>query len=337
MRRLTTLALLGTLPALSGIAAPVNAAAGDELYARPGQLVATQGTRLNFYCMGRGSPAVVFDSGWEDWAPVWAIVQPQVAKWTRACSYDRAGAGFSDAGAFPRTSVQIADELHNALHQAGVGGPYILVGHAFGGDNVRTFAVRYMPDVAGMVLVEADVGGPNEHRGDPARIAELRECRDAVAAGRSLPPLPTRSGSPPRSCAQQFFRGLPEAKWSAELNDKLLELAQTKVAMYDAYISEMEEMPRDEAYLEQNRRSFGSRPIRVLSTGYHGIHRIDPARPKSAEQQRYEDNVARAQARWLELSSNAKQLFTDKSSEYIPFDQPDFVIDAIHEVFAQSK
>ena len=337
MRHPTILALLCTLPVLSGMAATVNAAPGDERYARPGQLVATQGTRLNFYCMGTGSPAVVFDSGWEDWAPVWAIVQPQVAGWTRACSYDRAGAGFSAAGALPRTSVQIADELHTALHQAGVGGPYILVGHAFGGDNVRTFAVRYMPEVAGMVLVEADVGGADEHRGDPARIAELRECRAAVAGGRPLPPLPMHSGSPPRSCAQQFFRGLPEVMWSAGLNDKLLELAQTKVAMYDAYISEMEEMPRDEAYLEQNRRSFGSRPIRVLSTGYHGIHRIDPARPKSAEQQQYEDNVARAQARWLELSSNGRQLFTDKSSEYIPFDQPDFVIDAIHEVFAQSK
>lgn len=48
------------------------------------------------------------------------IVQPQVAKWTRACSYDRAGAGFSDAGPMARTSVRIADELHGALHNAGV-------------------------------------------------------------------------------------------------------------------------------------------------------------------------------------------------------------------------
>jgi len=111
-------------------------------------------------------------------------------------------------------------------------------------------------------------------------------------------------------------------------------LAQTKVALYDAFISEMEEMSTDEAYLEQHPRSLGSRPIRVLSTGYHGIHAIDPNRPKSAEQQRYEDEVARAQARWLALSSNAKQLFTTSSSEYIPFDQPDFVVDAVHQVYA---
>ena len=89
---------------LAGVA---SAAPGDDMYARPGKLVAASGTRLNLYCMGSGSPAVVFDSGWEDWAPVWTIVQPEVAKLTRACSYDRAGAGFSDAGAMPRTSVRV--------------------------------------------------------------------------------------------------------------------------------------------------------------------------------------------------------------------------------------
>jgi pimeloyl-ACP methyl ester carboxylesterase len=89
----------------------VEAAQGDEIYTKPGQPVEASGTHLNFYCSGSGSPAVVFDSGWEDWAPLWTIVQPEVARWTRACSYDRAGAGFSDPGRLPPTSVRIADEL----------------------------------------------------------------------------------------------------------------------------------------------------------------------------------------------------------------------------------
>jgi hypothetical protein len=202
---------------------------------------------------------------------------------------------------------------------------------------VRTFAQRYTVDVAGLVLVEADVGGAAEDRGNARHIASLRECRDAIAAGKALPALPTRPGQPARSCAQQFFRGLPEAMWSPELNAKLLELAQTKVAMYDAYISEMEQMPQDETYLQQHSRSLGSRPIRVLSTGNHGVHSLDPSRPPDPEHQRYEEEVAREQAKWLELSSNARQLFTDKSSEYIPFDQPSFVVDAIREVYSQSK
>jgi len=317
---------------LLGINGTAGAAPGDEIYTRPGTLVPADGTRLNLYCMGNGSPAVVFDSGWEDWAPVWTIVQPEVAKWTRACSYDRAGAGFSDPGPLPRTSVRIADELRSALHNGGIKGPYILVGHAFGGDNVRTFAARHPGEVAGLVLVEADVtSSPEERRGQARLIASLRECRDAIAAGKPLPALP---GRPARTCAQQFFRGLPEAMWSPELNAKLLELAQTKVAMYDAYISEMEQMPQDETYLEKHSRPLGSLPIRVLSTGNHGIHALDQAHALNAEQRKYEQEVAREQAGWLALSSNAKQLFTDKSSEYIPFDQPSFVVDAIHEVFA---
>src|SRR5215469_16657276 len=327
----------GWICLLCGIHAAVDAAPGDELYTRPGRLVEADGTRLNLYCTGNGSPAVVFDSGWEDWAPVWTIVQPEVAKWTRACSYDRAGAGLSDPGPLPRTSVRIADELHSALHHAGIKGPYILVGHAFGGDNVRTFAERYTSEVAGLVLVEADVGGPDEHRNDAGTIAALRDCRDAIAAGKPLPMLPARPGRPPRSCAQQFFRGLPEAMWSPQLNAKLLELAQTKLAMYDTYISEMEQMPQDEAYLAQHQRSLGARPLRVLSTGNHGVHFFDPTRPPDPARQKYQQNVEHTQAQWLELSSNARQLFTDQSSEYIPFDQPGFVVDAIRDVYSQSK
>jgi pimeloyl-ACP methyl ester carboxylesterase len=336
MRTLAVAVSIGLFLRLQSVA---PAAPGDEIYARPGQLVSAQGTRLNFYCMGTGSPAVVFDSGWGDWAPVWTIVQPEVAKRTRACSYDRAGAGFSDPGPLPRTSVRIAAELRAALHNAGIQGPYILVGNAFGGDNVRTFAARYPAEVAGLVLVEADiVSSPEERRGHAKLIASMRECRDAIAAGKSLPQLPARAADPARSCAQEFFfRGLPERMWSPELNAKLLELVQTKVAIYDTYISEMEQMPVDEAYLEHHGRSLGSRPIRVLSTGKHGVHSLDPTRPLDLEQQKYQQEVAREQARWLELSSNAKQLFSDKSSEYIPFDQPSFVVDAIREVYTQSK
>src|SRR5438105_13045061 len=115
--------LMTNVVAASGRSAPV-----DIVYARPGRLVDAGGFRLNLYCMGSGSPTVVFDSGWEDWAPAWSKVQPEIAKFTRACSYDRAGVGFSDAGPMPRTSVRIAEELHSALHNAGIPGPYILVG-----------------------------------------------------------------------------------------------------------------------------------------------------------------------------------------------------------------
>jgi pimeloyl-ACP methyl ester carboxylesterase len=317
----------------SGGSSPV-----DILYAHPGQLVSVNGFRLNLNCMGGGSPTVVFDSGFLDWAPAWSTVQPQIAKWTRACSYDRAGAGFSDPGPMPRTSVRIAEELHSALHRAGIAGPYILVGAAFGGDNVRTFADLHMREVAGLVLVDADATDlePTEmqeqdRRGRGGFVSQLRDCRNAIAEHKPLPALGSGPGDLQKTCAQQFFRGLPEAEWSPELNAKLLEIAQTKVAMYDAYASEMEQMTQDEAYLQQHRRSFGSRPIRVLTSGNHGVPAGAPDRVK------YEHEITQAQARWLALSSNSKQIFAHHSSEYIQFDDPETVIGAVRDVYDQAR
>ncbi len=70
-------------------------------------------------------------------------------------SYDRAGYAWSEPGPFPRTGRQIAYELHTALHNAGIKGPYIMVGQSYGGFLVRYFARYYRKEVAGLVLVDA--------------------------------------------------------------------------------------------------------------------------------------------------------------------------------------
>jgi pimeloyl-ACP methyl ester carboxylesterase len=239
----------------------------------------------------------------------------------------------------PRTSLRIAEELRNALHRADIAGPFILVGHAFGGDNVRTFADLYMPEVAGLVLIDADATDlepkamqEEDRRGRGKFVSQLRDCRDAIAENRPLPALGSGTEESQRTCAQQFFfRGLPEPEWSEELNVKMLEIAQTKIAMYDAYASEMEQMTLDEIYLQQHRRSFGSRPIRVLTSGSHGV----PAGER--EHAKYECAVTKAQARWLALSSNSKQILTHTNSEYIQFDDPEAVISAIRDVYDQAR
>jgi len=333
-------ALISTVSVSGQQVASSGKSPADIVYAQPGQLVDAGGFRLNLYCMGSGSPTVVFDSGWEDWAPAWSTVQPRIAKWTRACSYDRAGAGFSDPGPMPRTSVRIAGELRTALHRAGIPGPYILVGNAFGGDNVRTFADLYMDEVAGLVLDDPDPDDlepkamqEETHRGHAGLPSDLRDCRNAIAEHKPLPALRSRPGQPQHTCAQQFFRGLPEAEWSPELNAKVLQIAQTKVVMYDADASEMEQTAADEAYLQQHRRSFGSRPIRVLTSGNHGVGHLEEKPPDTPKHLKYEQETTLAQARCLTLSSNSKQIFTHNSSEYIQFDEPETLINAVREVY----
>src|SRR3712207_1932610 len=95
------------------------------------------------------------DSGLGGTVLDWQLVQPELAKSMRVCTYDRAGMGWSSPGAQPRTSEQIARELHTLLGKAGVRGPYVLVGHSFGGTNMQVYASQYPEEVAGMVLVDS--------------------------------------------------------------------------------------------------------------------------------------------------------------------------------------
>jgi pimeloyl-ACP methyl ester carboxylesterase len=322
------------------------AAPADSVYATPGRIVtADDGARLNLYCLGEGSPTVVFDAGHQGWAPAWAIVQPKVAQWTRACAYDRSGFGFSDAGPRPRTSARIAEELHSALRNAGVNGPYILVGHRLGGFNMRAFAYDFMPDVAGLVLLDTDVGDTapadlleGEPRVFSQQAVELRVCRDAVAKIDPAAEDPAPPGPPGLACDQRFFRGFPEAAWSADLNAALLRAVRTRVALYDEDIDELLEIPGDEGYLREHRRSMGSRPLRILTL--HPHYSDDASTPSALhfDHLRREEEYAAAQAQLLALSSNAKQIFVYKTKKaYIQFDEPEVVVDAIREAYDQSR
>lgn len=112
------------------------------------------GRKLNLFCMGSGGPTVLFDSGLSDWSSIWALVQPAVAKRMQACSYDRAGMGYSDPSETPRTPIAIVEDMHALVHAAKLPTPLLLVGHSLGGFNMKLYAAIYPEDVAGMVLVD---------------------------------------------------------------------------------------------------------------------------------------------------------------------------------------
>ncbi len=120
-----------------------------------GRLINVGGLKMHIDCTGQGSPAVILESGLGDSYVSWRKVQPQVSKFTRVCSYDRAGIGFSDSSSQPRTSKVIAGELHALLRAADLAPAYVLVGHSMGGFDVRVFAGLYRSEVAGMVLVDS--------------------------------------------------------------------------------------------------------------------------------------------------------------------------------------
>lgn len=127
----------------------------ERNYQPPGKLIDVGGYRLHLNCIGEGTPTIVMDAGLDGDSLDWSGVQPEVAKFSRVCTYDRAGIGWSETGISPRTSQQIVTELHTLLSNAGVQAPFVLVGHSLAGINVQLYASQYPDEVAGMILVDS--------------------------------------------------------------------------------------------------------------------------------------------------------------------------------------
>ncbi len=137
----------------------------------PGRLIDIGPCRLHLNEQGIGSPTVILESGIAATSLSWALVQPKIAEFTRVCSYDRAGLGWSEKCAAPRTVQESVTELHALLSSAQVPPPYILVGHSFGGLLIRAYANLRADEVAGLVFVDpvsldywADCGLNEKHR-----------------------------------------------------------------------------------------------------------------------------------------------------------------------------
>jgi pimeloyl-ACP methyl ester carboxylesterase len=135
----------------------------------PGRLVDVGAYRLHLRCEGQGSPTVVLESGSGMTSNEWTLVQPDVTKFTRVCSYDRAGLGWSESGP-PADPVEL---LHALLRKGEVPGPYAIVGHSYGSGLVLRFAYRFPNEVKGMVLTAASY--PDE---EVRQIADDRSKQD---------------------------------------------------------------------------------------------------------------------------------------------------------------
>jgi len=309
-----SLVLLVVLLATAGfIYENISEARDRRFNPMPGQLIDVGGHGMHINCTGQGSPIVILDSGLGDSYISWHKVQPQIAQFTRVCSYDRAGLGYSDPSPRPRTSKVMAEELHALLHNAGIVPPYILAGHSMGGYNVRLFASLSRSEVAGMVLLDAS--HPEQQKRFPQALNDLDKTwlREQEFLEFSMPfGIPRLLG----------FCGKDAEVRAADCN---FHSAQEGFA-------ELRAFPESAAQTATT-GALGDIPLAVLS---HDPDRPEPdlpedlLKPTNEAWQQMQDELAH-------LSTRSTHVIANNSGHYIQLDRPDLVIEAVHKVVDEAR
>jgi pimeloyl-ACP methyl ester carboxylesterase len=318
----------GLLTTASVCAGVVYQAIGTRKDARRfpqrGRLVQAGPVKLNIDCCGEGQPTVILESAGGVPARGWAKVQPEVAKFTRVCSYDRAGYGWSEPGPQPRTVEQEARELKLLLQAAGEVGPYIMVGHSQGGFNCQAFAHLYPDDVIGVVLVDAS---------HPDTIQRTAEVLSNPERDRLLADV-KHFQSPWFKTSQVWLARLGISRLLAPAPDELSREINYLVMRRKGIEAFADELAVDDTSAAQIKAAgtLGDIPLIVLTAGKSnaGKHGFASEIDNKAAQHLWVEGI---QAELAKLSSRGKQIILPYNDHMIPMDRPEAVVAAIRDVW----
>jgi len=277
-----------------------------------GKLIDVGGYKVHLYCTGAGSPTVVIVGA--GFSFDWGLVQPEAAKFTQVCSYDHSGSAWSDDGPADSCALRVR-EIHEALKNAGIKGPYVLVGHSLGAVVARLYAGQYPDDVAGLVFVDH-------------AFAMINRRPPPGSAAAAPPPMPP----PPPDAAKIVIRMEDDANFSKlSARDRELHLWGTTQTHAKASSTGnpldwlLDCVGQADAIIKDQTQPLGNKPLVDVSAGLTP-QLVLPAPEKWRA--KYEE----LQTKLLSLSGNSKRLVAENSGHFIIIDRPDVIIDAISQV-----
>ena len=329
------LASLACLASAGAGSAPPSADPLLSIYAKP-QMFATlsDGRKLHVRCMGRGSPTVILTAGQGDWSLTWRRVQPAIARMTRVCAWDRAGAGFSDPSREPQDVRHTTRDLERLLAARSIRPPYILAGHSVGSFESLYFAFRHPGRVSGILLI--DPSSPFQYRrfraaapdagtvvedADLEELATLENCVTA-AKGRTF-----RANS----AAWHDCVDTPPPDYPLDLRAAILRM-ERNVSAARTLVSLMSNFERSSAQLDAAKRSLGNMPLLVLTAGM-GI--VPPL--ENGSDGRIEAEWARMHQELSALSTAGQQRLVPGAGHFIHVERPELVVEALGRLIATSR
>lgn len=321
----------GWLYQVSGIAA-------DKLrFPPPGRLLDIGARRLHLVDRGSGGPAVILEAGIAASCLNWTSLQTELARFTRACSYDRASLGWSDPADSPRTISRAVEDLQALLTAAQIPPPFVLVGHSFGGMLVRCYAIRYPDRVTGLVLVDPLVASEWQHPTEEqwktlrrgarlarrgallARFGVVRLTLALLAGGaRRVPQLVARlssraTGESAISRLVREVQKMPPETWP------MVRAHWCQRKCFLGMSDYLESVPACSAEAAESGNLEAHIPVVVFSAANSNAVQLA------------------GRAAIAQHSVGGKHVIAAKSGHWIHFDQPELVLDAIREMVERGR
>lgn len=301
---------------------------GATRFHQIGRSVDIGGRTLNIRCLGDGIPTVVFDTSSHQAGFSWIGIQSQVAEFTRACWYDRAGYGWSTAAPRPRTFQAVAQDLHALLKNASIPAPFVLVGGGEAGLHIVVYNGLYPSDVAGVVLADSagiadsEVEEPEFLRGPWARHFGSWAPLFRNGACAIVLPAAHRLGVSRLLWHIQGSRRTPSFGLTREQQEQLDFLSDNPTAKAGGELCDREES------LSQVRAAgdFGDRPLIVLAS-----QRRIGLRPREAE---YARAVEEYNTNWINKVQPQLAALSSQGRVSTVYDGPVLahVVDAVREI-----
>ncbi len=286
--------LAGPVMSLFFVLSNILAAQGTLPPPPLGKLIDVGGYRVHLYCTGEGSPTVFIVGGFSF---DWDLVQPNIAKFTKVCTYDVSGTACSDPGPSLKCLERV-NEVHKLLQSAQIERPFLFVGFSIGALVGRQYAALYPGEIAGMVIVDHAFLPPGDDALPPK--SNVVTTPGAVSPPVLIYKAPIVFSTEDTSNFRKLPKHVQELQRWAESRKPVLATAETAKDC----VSQLERT-------NANPHPLGRIPLVVVSTGntYAG----------------YED----LQHKLLSLSLSSKQLMAEKSFHSVEIDEPEIVISAI--------
>jgi pimeloyl-ACP methyl ester carboxylesterase len=309
------------LPAKSPSAQPKPAASQPKPSAATpapvGKLIDLGGRRLHAIISGRGSPAVVVENGSGAFSIDWTLVQPEVAKFTQICTYDRAGSAWSDPGPVMDGVEQTVDDLHLLLQKAGVRPPYVLVGASLGGMFVRAYQRRNPDQLAGMVLVDATHDEGFAFGGKPLPFMTAEDVQRLFESFRQNPPPPAELPTVVEDPIDRLPKELQASRlWADRKYQGIRDFSRGMVTV-DSWRQESIALRRQRL---SEAHPLGNLPLTVLG------------RTKDSDARR-----RKLQGELAALSSVGRLVWAENSGHEVHLYRPDVVVQAIREMIEGAR